>query len=383
MRVLHLLKTSVGATWALRQMRELVKLGADIHVALPSGGRHYEEYNSYGIKTYNLNIALSVKDFSSRVESLRDLVDSINPDIIHSHFVGTTLTMRYALRKQNIPRIFQVPGPLHLEHRLFRSGELLSSDRNDFWIGSCERTVKYYRDSGISNNKLFLSYYGTDTVNFQRRDSIRLRNSLGISSDTKIIGTVAYMYAPKKYLGQTRGLKGHEDLIDAVRLGIEKGHNLALVVVGGAWQGAEKYEQQVKQYAIQQLGKNVHFLGFRRDVADLYSEFDIAVHASHSENVGGAVESLLLEVPTVATRIGGFPDLIEEGVTGWLAESKNPLSLWDAIARALNDQNSAANITDAGHKKAKYLFDVQRTSQEIFNIYEIILERQRVRDYHG
>ena len=54
MRILHLVKTSVGATWALRQMRELVKLGLEIHVALPPGGHLVSEYEGAGIIVHPL-----------------------------------------------------------------------------------------------------------------------------------------------------------------------------------------------------------------------------------------------------------------------------------------------------------------------------------------
>ena len=56
---------------------------------------------------------------------------------------------------------------------------------------------------------------------------------------------VAYMYAPKRFLGEKRGLKGHEDLIDAVSLIQDKYPNLHLVIVGGAWNGAIDYEKRL------------------------------------------------------------------------------------------------------------------------------------------
>ena len=63
----------------------------------------------------------------------------INPDLIHSHFVTTTLMLRLALgRRHKIPRIFQVPGPLHLEHWHTRTLEIASAGKKDFWIGSSQ-----------------------------------------------------------------------------------------------------------------------------------------------------------------------------------------------------------------------------------------------------
>ncbi|RJF71962.1 glycosyltransferase family 1 protein [Deinococcus cavernae] len=375
MRVLHLLKTSEGATWALRQMRELVDQGLDVHVALPSGGRHYAEYAEYGIKTHDALVDFSLKALPARMATLRQVVREVEPDLIHSHFVGTTLTMRLALRSIKIPRVFQVPGPLHLEHPIFRNMDVRSADQNDFWIGSCKKTLDYYRMSGVAENRMFLSYYGTDLETFVRRETGELRERTGIGSGTRIVGIVAYMYEPKRYLGQTRGLKGHEDLIDAVRIGIDQGYDVALVVVGGAWNGATEYEAAVQRYGEQRLGDRVHFLGFQKDVAALYPGFDIAVHPSHSENVGGAVESLLLRVPTVSSDVGGFPDVVRDGLTGWTSPPADPFRLWQAIQRTLDDPERTQRMTTAGHDLVRHLFDVRRTSKELAGYYQRILER--------
>ena len=142
-------------------------------------------------------------------EDLTNVVSNVKPDIIHSHFVGTTLTMRMALGKRHkIPRVFQVPGPLHLEHPFFRTMEIRSAGPRDSWIGSCEWTCNRYRQSGIPKERLYLSYYGTDLEEIQRREPGKLRTELGIADSTRIVGMVAYMYAPKRYLGQKRGTQG-------------------------------------------------------------------------------------------------------------------------------------------------------------------------------
>ena len=132
----------------------------------------------------------------------------------------------------------------------------------------------------------------------------------------------------------------------------------------------------MQKYARSRCGDKVVFLGTRSDVADLYADFDVAVHPSHSENVGGAVESLLLGVPTIATRVGGFPDLVQDGKTGWLVPPKNPKDLATAIENALADPIGARAKTLAGQQRARELFDVRRTAKEVKDIYEQILGRK-------
>jgi glycosyltransferase involved in cell wall biosynthesis len=58
------------------------------------------------------------------------------------------------------------------------------------------------------------------------------------------------------------------------------------------------------------------FTGFRNDVPQIYRDLDVSVQASLNENLGGTIESLLMQCPTVATRVGGLTDSVVDGVTG-------------------------------------------------------------------
>jgi hypothetical protein len=81
---------------------------------------------------------LSVKPWlaPARFAQLRALVEEVQPDIIHSYYVGTTLTVRLALgRRHAIPRVFPVPGPLHLEHPFFHRAEIATADPHDTRAG--------------------------------------------------------------------------------------------------------------------------------------------------------------------------------------------------------------------------------------------------------
>ncbi len=375
-RVLHLLKTSVGATWALRQVRELVRLGVEVHVALPEGPlvAHY--------KAAGVHVHLARFDFPVQtpwrapgiIAGLRHLVHTVQPDCIHSHFVGTTLTMRLALgRAGRIPRIFQVPGPLHLESPFFRRAELAVAGPADYWIASCRWTCDAYQAMGVARKHVFLSYYGTDVEDFVRGRGGKLRTEPGIVPGRPIVGMVAYMYGPKWVLGQKRGLKGHEDLIDALRIVIDSGLDLQAVFVGGAWNGAHDYERRVRAYGHERLGERAVFLGTRNDVPDLYPDLDVVAHPSHSENVGGAAESLLLGVPTVATNVGGFPDVVVDGVSGWLVPPRDPPRLAAAITAAIHDPVRARVMAEHGSRRVRELFDVRVTAAQIADIYQTIL----------
>jgi len=382
MKALHLVKTSIGATWALRLMRELVRLGVEVHVALPDGGPLVSQYESAGVTVHLLHLDFPVCrpwSWPGLFRKTRALVTSITPDVIHSHFVGTTVAARLGLGKQHpVPRVFQVPGPLHLEYMFFRKAEIALSGPRDFWIATCQRTYDRYRSSGIPAERLFLSYYGIDLDRLRMVKHGKLRTELALDWDAKIVGMVAFMYPPKLHLGQTRGIKGHEDLIDAFALCLKTIPKAVCVLVGGAWGGAAGYERRVRAYGRKKCGDRAIFLGTREDVPELYLDFDVAVHPSHSENLGGAAESLLLGVPTIATDVGGFPDLVIDGQTGWLVPPRDPSRLAQAIQEALNDPQEARQRAKTGQGRALSVLDVRQTARQVFDVYDEILARARV-----
>lgn len=371
-KVLHLLKTSTGARWAYIQMRELVQKGIEVHAIMPNGGSLINLYIDSGIKVYFLDFN-SWNIFKTCVQ-LKKIVNEINPDIIHSHFVLTTLIMRVALRYDSRPRIFQVPGPLHLENILYRNIELALSKSNDYWIGSCQWTVNRYKKSGINIKKIFLSYYGTDILvnNSYVKGKLKFE-ILGLKESDLLVGIVAYMYAPKLYLGHKRGIKGHEDLIDAISLLSSKYPNLYCVCIGGPWNNAKKYELKLKNYALKKCFNRVIFTGTIPYISEIYNDLLCVIHPSHSENLGGAGESLLLGVPTICTNIGGFTDIVEDGVTGILITPKSPESIAKAIEDVISGKYNLIELTENGKERTRNLLDIKNTTNSLISIYQTII----------
>lgn len=375
MRILHLIKTSEGGAWARRHMGHLIEMGDEIHVAVPGPGKEVANYEKLGVEVHFAPVDFRIKmlpKLPGQAKAFRKLVEEVQPDIVHSHTVASTLVMRLGMRGSPIPRIFQVPGPLHLEHTLYRKGELSLAGPTDHWIATCKWTYDKYLASGVPKERLFMNYYGLDTSLYPTTRTGRFREQLGIAEDTPLAGMVAYVYAPKKWLGHSRGIKGHEDFIDAFAIAQKEIRNLKGVIVGGPALRAEAYFEQVKQYARDRVGDAIIFTGTRHDIWEMYPDMDVALHPALSENLGGSVESLLCEVPTITTNIGGFPDAVIPGRTGWLVPPRAPESLAKAIVESLKDRANAKALAVAGRKLMIEMFELETTARGLHDIYRKI-----------
>ncbi len=378
MKVLQVVKTNRGAQWAFNQALHLKELGVEIVTVLPDADDGYAaKYKALGMEViagdWSLPVTKPWKFFSKRKE-IKKVVEAVCPDIIHLHFVTNVLMCRLALRKNKTPRVFQVPGPLHLENKLTSFVERRTATKSDYWAGACQWTCDEYIRKGISEDRVFLAYYGVPPKTLEQSEDHRiLHTEYHIPDDKKIVAMVSYFYKPKKLLGQKRGLKGHEDFIDAMKMVMDKHPDVMPVVIGNAWDGAEQYEQEVKEYAKKQLGDRIVFTGYRNDVYRLYPEIDVVVHPSHSENLGGAAESLMLAVPTISSDVGGFPDIVIPGETGCLVKAKNPDDLAEKIEWAITHNDEMKSMAQKGQNLVNELLALDNTAKVINDVYTKML----------
>jgi glycosyltransferase involved in cell wall biosynthesis len=380
MKVLHLVKTTRGAGFVLRQVAALRRLGVEVVVALPSATDGLApKYAEAGAEVIAADLDIDAHApwrISAALTRCRALVDTVRPDVIHSHFVSTTLVARLALgRRHPVPRVFQVPGLLHLEHPLFRRLDLATAGPGDVWIGCCEAIAAAYRRAGVAPERVLQSYYGLDLAGFGDVARGNFRRAIGVGATTPLVGMVGYMYRPKWFLGERRGVKGHEDLLDAIALVREARPEVRAVIVGGAWDGAESYERELRARA----GKGVIFTGDIADTRPVYADLDVAVQPSRSEGLPNAtVEALASGCPVVATAVGGLPDVVRDGSTGWLVHAADPVQLANALLEALADRAEAERRAAAGRGLVTKLLTVERTAAEIAAVYERLVGTARL-----
>ncbi len=386
MRVLQIVKTNEGANWAFTQAEWLFDNGVDIITVLPSlKGGMAEKYIKKGMLVIKGDFSIPVRkpwEIIKRIRTIQAIVKKVQPDIIHSHFFTNIIMLRIALRKSGISRLYQVPGPLHLENWLFKIIEIMLSKDNDYWAGACKKTYNIYHKSGIRQEKIYLAYYGGyggKACNEYTKSKNILHEEYEISQASTLVGMVSYIYKPKAYLLHTRGLKGHEDFIDAINLVREKYPSVVGVIIGDAWGDSHGYVEKVKKYANDKCKNGIIFTGFRYDMKAIYRELDIVVHPSHSENLGGAAESLAAGVPTISSDVGGFPDIVIDGVTGYTVKIKCPVKLAEAIIKMIQNPDEAIEMSENGKQLVSIMLDIENTGKEILNVYNRIINEDNKR----
>jgi glycosyltransferase involved in cell wall biosynthesis len=164
--------------------------------------------------------------------------------------------------------------------------------------------------------------------------------------------------------------KGYPQLFEAVEA--VRRHlpgRLTLLVLGEGPFRAE-FEARVKAL---NLESTVRFLGFRRDVHDFVAAADVFVLASLAEAFGLILaETLFLGTPVVATRAGGIPEIVRDGVDGLLVPPGDPAALGTALVRVLSDQALRGRLTGAGRARIQRDFGFDRLMQRYEELYEAV-----------
>ena len=125
-----------------------------------------------------------------------------------------------------------------------------------------------------------------------------------------------------------------------------------------------------------QLGvaDRIHWLGQQSNPVRLLRGSDIFTLTSVGEAFGYAfVEAMACSVPCVGTRSGGIPEVVDDEVTGLLAEAYDSASFADAFQRLAADKDLRQKMGQAGMEAARRLFAVDRTVEEILSVYEDLL----------
>ena len=379
-RVLQMVKTSDGAHWAANQVSVLVREGIEVHVALPRAtGRTMQQWQQTGAVIHIADLSLPTRQparFTTVRRTLRRLVDEIQPDIIHSHFVTTTMMLRLALGKRHrVPRLFQVAGPLHLEHWHSRSADVSTAGPVDYWIPSSQCIQKHYRSANIAPERLFLSYPGWKIEGFSEERRYHLHRRLHLGRETRLVGNINLMYPPKYFLGQKVGLKCHEDVIDGLASVCKKKSDVCGVLIGDSFGRAKWYEHKLRKRAAAMAGDRIMLPGLfsLSDAAQSWPDFDCAVHVPLSENCGGVLEPLLSGVPVIASAVGGIPEVVMDGITGTLVPPRSPEKLAHAVLSVLDSPEPHRNLAATGRALVRHMFDAERTGREVAAVYRHIV----------
>ena len=217
----------------------------------------------------------------------------------------------------------------------------------DHIISNCNFVKKCLRKEGIAENKISIIYYTYDInqnyENMSQKKQQRLKGELSIENGNIVIGMVAAFRKEKYY----------EDLIQIFARLAKDNEKLILLLIGGPGIKGNNVELKIKVMVDSFcLKQRVLFSGYRDDVIDLYDIMDIFAFTSVNEPWGNVVvEAMAKGLPVVAYNSGGYAELIEDGVHGYLVDKHDINKFANVVQRLLNSMSLRKQIGNNARKK--------------------------------
>ena len=192
-------------------------------------------------------------------------------------------------------------------------------------------------------------------------DVVEIRRRLGIGEETFVVG----------WFGRMTAVKRTDDLSTALAALRERGVDALLLLVGDG-DDRDRLEQRAHGLG---LARSCLFLGYQEDVAAWYAICDAIVLTSASEGTPVTIiEALAAGRAVVATAVGGVPDVVDEGETGFLVPPGDTDALAERLELLARDPGRRAEMGRTGRERVLRRYAVERLVDDVDALYRELLE---------
>ncbi len=216
-------------------------------------------------------------------------------------------------------------------------------------------------DFKIPPSKITTIHSAVDIEKFKRKKG-GLREELGFPSNIPLVGTV----------GRIRDHKDYPLFLETARWILERNPKVRFVIVGEG--PLEGYIRKLTRDF--QLDKKVIFLGKREDVEKIVPDFDVFLLTSKIEGSPAVIkEAMLCGIPVVASKVGGIPEIIENGKEGVLISRRNPEDFGRAVLELLDQKEKVKKMVEKARKKVRENYSPEILGKETLEVYERLHQR--------
>lgn len=339
--------------------------GAEVHVLAPEA--QAEPYAGSGVTVHPLRIrGQRLASSSAFVTQSVALLARLRPHVIHAHELllpTTASVLAKPLAGARLVVSVHSAGPdlgeiARLQRARWGQRRLAYlRTQVDRFVGVSHAILQEMADAGIPEARRVLIPNGVDLNRFQPLEGDgkqALRSRLGLPAGALAI-----------YTGRLSTEKRVESLVRVWPQILKVRQDAQLVIVGD---GPE--EEKLKQLA----GPGIHFIGATREVSAYLQAADLLVLPSASEGFSLSVlEGMACGLPVVATRVGGVPDLVVDGITGLLTPVDDQAALIAGMSALLADPVRCTEMGASARRRAISVFSLDSVALRLYDLYQQVV----------
>lgn len=362
MKVLYLLNFA-GKAGTERYVETLVKyLSAgglvQPYFAYNEGGLLVERMEALGVPVRRIEMRRRF-DFKAAKE-LAALCTEWDIDVVHCHYLREHYTALLAKRYNQKIKVVYTNHFVQANDAVTRLSNRAMDKRQDQMIAVCSKGKEQLIANGWSADRIQVIFNSVDPEAWAGdRSESTLRAELGLDGECFV------MLCASRFADD----KGHKYLIDSVKRLTELTQTPFTLVLAGDGPLLEPVQQQVKGLGLEEW---VKFIGFRKDIKNLYKGADLYVNSSQHEALSFLIiEAMAAGLPVIATDMGGNSDIVNDKAgCGLLVEYDNPESMAAAMKRFLEDPAFAAACRENAFKTIQEKFEIHKMVRATYQVYQ-------------
>lgn len=385
-KVLQVLEATVGGT-----RRHLVSLveGLDksrfqVEIAAPRIRQGTIDDTSFTDEIKALGVRIHTVDMRRSIQPLADLralwvltniIRREKYDIVHVHSSKAGFLGRIAARLNRVPVVYTPNGFYFLSNmppakiKIYLLLERLAGRLTDCLVAvSDSEREQAVNHSLISPAKILVIPNAIDAHHFRPDPVIgrQLRIELGIPDDAMVVGTVARFIDQKDPITFIRAARLIADRMPDVRF---------------LWCGEGPMRQEIEQLAAElELTSVTHFLGYRKDIANIMNVFDLFVLTSIFEGLPYTIlEAMAVGLPLVVTDVVGNRDVVVDGQNGLVVVPRSPEEVANAVSKLFQNREKRLLMGQASYYLVTKHYRIQDMVSNIEEVYEDLLQSTQLR----
>ena len=364
-KIIKVLHTEWSDGWGgqeiriLSESKALIEKGYEIIIAAQSNSDLFKRSNQEGVPTIaiKMNKGLNLLTIIHLVRCIKD--NQI--DIVHTHSSVDSRTAGIAARIAGI--------------KVVRSRHIsipISKSKLTWWqyMKLADRVItsgRDIRDAMITNNKMLAEKIisapaGVDTEKFSvDRELNDIRPDYNLDATHFVVGIVSVL----------RSWKGHQYLIEAIKMASEVIPNIRLIIVGAGPQ-KQNIEKLINQFKLHDF---IILTGHQPDPALFYKAMDVMVLPSYAGEATSQVlpQAMLMRKPVISTDTGGLSEVVIHNQTGLIVPTKNSLEIFKAIKTLFDDNNLRNRLAEQGRVHALKNFTFEKMIKITEDVYRDVI----------
>jgi glycosyltransferase involved in cell wall biosynthesis len=305
---------------------------------------------------------------------LARVIARLGPDVIHAHdphgvaMAGMALSLDAASRWKNGRRAPALVASRRVDfHLKANSFSRWKYRQVDCFIAASDAIRQMLIGDGVAPDRVVTVHEGIDVDRTDATPPVNVHEALWLPHHAPLVGNVAALVPHK----------GQRYLIEAAHLVIQKIPDARFVILGEG-ELREHLEHLVHEH---HLEKHLLLPGFRTDVVGCIKGFDLFVMSSVTEGLGTSLlDAMACRKAIVGTRVGGIPEVVDDGRTGLLVDPRDARQLATAIVKLLQDRQQRERMAAAGYERVRARFTVDRMVAQTAAVYRRLSRKPHLAD---